>query len=230
MQTCAVGSYLSSSNRFNQHLNCVCLTLMRNETARIRRAEFKDSATKMGWEFSYAYGFDSVEEGFIPLFKHERSPITGFKPSLPEIACAQSHQSILVDFLESSDDYRLICEDDVLFVSTPPLVLPAHEFDILFLNSRCQHNRYGELWGATSCGTDTYLVSRRGASLLLGILAESDYLHLPLDMLIIARSISMRRMGHHLSRFFPDSLRMLHSYHGDAITVHPKKHPSHLCH
>jgi len=230
MQSYALGGYLSRSNGFSSPLRCSCLTLKDNELAAKRREDFHSSAIMFQWDFSYSYGFDSCMKSFLPTFRKEKSPITDFEPSLAEIACAQSHQRILIEFLNSSDDFHLICEDDVLFISPPPLVLPAHDFDILFLNSRCHHNRYGELWGATSCGTDTYLVSRRGAHLLLQILQESAYLHLPLDMLIISRSTSMRRMGHHVCRFFSDQLPMLQCYHSDAITVHPHRHPSHLQH
>jgi GR25 family glycosyltransferase involved in LPS biosynthesis len=228
LQTISVGSHLSVSSQPTVKLNCYCITLQL-ESCIARQATFSDSAKRYDWDFIFWSGVDGLSRSFESCYINKPSPITGYWPTKAEMACAMSHLTLLKHFLEGVDDYRLICEDDVTFVSDPPLLVPSHDFDLLFLNSRCHHNRFHELWGASSCGTDTYLVTRSGAEKLVAILDE-NYLHLPIDMLILSQCVSMRKMGHHMTRFNNENWPDLFCFHDGPLTSHSSGHESLLSH
>lgn len=227
-QAVAIGSYLSSSSRALKKLDCYCITLDL-ESCHSRQSTFRASAERYSWDFTFWTGVNGLSNHFTSRYLDSRSPVTGFLPTRPEMACAMSHLAVLNHFLEGEHEYRLVCEDDAVFVSDPPILVPSHYFDILFLNSRSRHNHFHELWGASTCGTDTYLITRRGAEKLV-VLLQDHYLHLPIDMLILSQCVSMLKMGHHLSRFFNPDLPILTCYHDGPVTSLNTAHSSQLSH
>lgn len=228
IQYVAVGSMLSAWTDSKTILDCYCITLA-DPRCLPRKESFNSSARHYGWDFSFWYGIDATSPDFIARYPLAPSPRTEFIPTREEVACAMSHYLLIEYFLSGAGTYCLICEDDVVFTSQPPLLIPSHDFDILFLNSRSRHNHFNEFWGVSSCGTDTYLLTRPGARKLLRILNQ-EYLHLPFDMLIISQCVSMRRMGHHITRFHDPSLPSLTCLHDGPLTTISPDHQSLLFH
>lgn len=230
MQAVCSGDFINA-NKFigNNFLHMYCITLD-HERCRLRQESFKDSALRHNWKFRYFFGTDCLSPSFNKIYKEEKCKETLFKANPGEIACAMSHLNLLQKIIEEGNEYTLVCEDDVEIIRSGPQIIPSHEFDILFLNSRCKHNQFGELWGISSCGTDSYLITLRGAKKLITILSQSEVLRLPVDMLILSQTLSLKVMGHHICKYQNDKLPIIHAYHADPISKGNALHKSLLNH
>ncbi len=89
-----------------------------------------------------------------------------FIQSAGAIGCTLSHVKALKSFLETNEEYAIICEDDVIVHPCLDIPLQKQRFaesgkDLLHL-----HNGI-PLPQAFLCGTDAYMVNRRGAQIII---------------------------------------------------------------
>tara|TARA_B100000482_G_scaffold108867_1_gene78591 strand:- start:9256 stop:9948 length:693 start_codon:yes stop_codon:yes gene_type:complete len=230
MQAVCAGDYLNKEKFVgNNYLPMFCITL-KHKRCKSRQESFYASATKYNWEFEFFFGSDCLDKSLNRFYKEEKCLDTGFKASPAEIACAMSHRNLLKKIISDENEYTIVCEDDVEISRSGPQLIPSHEFDILFLNTRCKHNNYGELWGASCCGTDSYLITLKGAKKIVKMLEKSRVLRLPIDMLILSQSLSLRTMGHHICKHQDNELSDIYAYHADPISIVNESHKSLLEH
>lgn len=95
-------------------------------------------------------------------------------------SCYVSHLKVLEAFLESTDEYVCVLEDDAYILNSGFLniqsvcddihVQPTF-FDIIYLSNRWRKNKNHQ--ATIGCGTEAYIVSRKGASKMLALLYPS---------------------------------------------------------
>ena len=230
MQAVCTGDFLNQEKFIgNNYLPMYCITL-KHERCRLRQKSFEASAKKYNWDFQFFFGSDCLDKNLNRIYKEQKCVETCFKATPAEIACAMSHRNLLKKIIRDKNEFTIICEDDVEISRSGPQLIPSHEFDILFLNSRCRHNKFGELWGTSCCGTDSYLVTLRGAKKIVEMLDKSQVLRLPLDMLILSQSLSLRKMGHHICKHQNDKFSEIYAYHSEPISKVNEAHESLLAH
>ena len=133
--------------------------------------------------------FDAIdkldEERIIPLMEEHEMDI-----ELKYAACILSHLSIINNFLKSDKKYQIIMEDDFEIKKQLPKSVDDVEkmieeigvdkqyVDILYISNRVDINDKYEIIGG--CGTEGYILSRKGAMKLKYILNKG--IKYPLDL------------------------------------------------
>ncbi|MEM6584305.1 MAG: glycosyltransferase family 25 protein [Pseudomonadota bacterium] len=160
-----------------------------------RRERFAQMMAPLG---NLNWGFHDVvpAEGLpVPYDDITAYQIGGSVLSPAERSCAASHLTMMVQFLESDDDYLMAVEDDVLFDPTVRFqahvqVMKACGLDFYKLYARFFSPAvYVRAIGRTvfyraswpTLGTQCYIVSRRGAQVLLDHAASNGGLTAPID-------------------------------------------------
>ena len=134
---------------------------------------------------------DKVER-FKAVSKHDTDRLnilkTKFKCGLSggEAGCALSHLLVIKKFLESSDEYVSIFEDDAKIMDAEFLQIDkllndigVKEFDILYLTKRMAHNAKFEIKGGW--GTEGYILTKKGAQNIYNILTCGSGIFHPID-------------------------------------------------
>ena len=119
----------------------------------------------------------------IPEFSQWRHRLcTGRRPILPELGCYFSHIRAFREFLQTSDDYALILEDDCLMDADLKTIIHQalqhkKHWEILRLSSVSQDRtipiipldaeHHLGVCLTRSKGSDAYLISRKGAEIFL---------------------------------------------------------------
>lgn len=96
-------------------------------------------------------------------------------------SCYLSHLKVLESFLESNDDFTCVLEDDAYIINSgfsdidsvcKDINISKDKFDIIYLSNRWRKNNKHE--ATSGCGTEAYIVSRKGATKMLKLLNPSN--------------------------------------------------------
>ena len=96
-------------------------------------------------------------------------------------SCYLSHLKVLESFLESNDEFTCVFEDDAYIINSGftnidsvcnDINISKDKFDVIYLSNRWRKNNKNE--ATTGCGTEAYMVSRKGAAKMLKLLNPSN--------------------------------------------------------
>ena len=160
-----------------------------------RRERFAKMMAPLGdlnWDFHDVVPAEGLP---VPYDEITAYRIGGSVLSPAERSCAASHLTMMAQFLDSDDDYLMAVEDDVLF--DPAVQIQAHvtvmqtcglDFyklyaryftPAMYLRALGRTVFYRASW--PTLGTQCYIVSRRGAQILLDHAAANGGLTAPID-------------------------------------------------
>ena len=108
-----------------------------------------------------------------------------------------------------------ITEDDTTLRSAIIMPVPD-DADLVFFNNRSFRNHIGLTWGGV-CGTDGYVVTKKGMEKLLDIF---ETIFMPLDLQMLVQMESMHQCQHHLIEWCQTDKPMLRSYTAPPLAFH----------
>lgn len=108
-----------------------------------------------------------------------------------------------------------ITEDDTTLRSAIIMPVPD-DADLVFFNNRSFRNHIGLTWGGV-CGTDGYVVTKKGMEKLLDIF---ETIFMPLDLQMLVQMESMHQCQHHLIEWHQTDKPMLRSYTAPPLAFH----------
>jgi hypothetical protein len=210
-------------------LEAYCISLDQ-PSSQWRKEQFQTSAQKHGLEFEWFSAIDGrswTADTFPSWVVHRGRRIDWFEPLTGgEVGVATSHKTIWQLAWYSRNEGVLIFEDDAILCKDLDCLGVPVDADILFLNDRAVHNHMGEIQEGT-CGTDGYLVTRRGLYKLLQII---EHMNMPLDLLMVANSRSFMQ-GKSMAYMLRNPLNpMMSCYHQHIYVRHGDRGQSTIGH
>ena len=191
------GSIPAASTMYTSEVIAYLINL---ERARDRLVSATETFKKVGIKFELEVAVDGKR---ISLPHQNYSELKynllhGKKTNLGELGCYFSHLNVLKKFLNSNEDYALVCEDDIEFDENIKKIIDSAlnsgiNFDLLRLSGgsdktkekglpiklkKIHKNFYLALNLGFKSGTGCYLINRLGAK---NILQRLDIMSLPID-------------------------------------------------
>jgi FkbM family methyltransferase len=188
-----------------------CITL--SELAE-RLDRFDKQARKVGQSYVAWAAFDARKMDREQVAAAVNYELTWDMPGNPgaltrpsEVGLLWSSVSLWLHALKNDLPYLVVMEDDAILQKALCMPIPE-DADLVFFNNRSYRNSKGNLWDM-SCGTDGYVVTRKGLKKLLEIYKQW---YMPVDLQWQPQVKSLRECEHCLSSYYNPRLPSLQAY------------------
>lgn len=184
-----------------------------------RKEQFKRAAAKHHLEFTFSSAIDArnyTQDKYPTWIKHKGRRVDWYEPLKPgEVGVAVSHKALYLEGWVAELSAMVIFEDDAVLIQDMETLPVVDDTDLLMLSNRWMHDKTGRVVG-NSCGTEGYLITRRGMHKMLQIL---EHMNMPLDLMMIAHCQSMIDTQHGLTTVRNPLNPVLNIYHHQVYCI-----------
>lgn len=202
----------------DSYVDIQCISLATSDS-KDRKEQFEKSANKHNLEFEFFPAIDARQWSYSDYpswVKHRGRRVDWYERLKPgEVGVAASHKVLFEEAWNNEIDALIVFEDDAVIVQSIDRLQVPKDADLLMLSNRWRHNRKGEAVGG-SCGTEGYLITRKGIRKMLQIM---QHVNMPLDLIMIAHCESMIEDGHPLTTVRNDLNPLLKIYHHHIFCI-----------
>ena len=183
-------SIIPSLYPLNNTINVQCISLTDSQSDN-RKKQFQEHADKFDLEFEFWAAVDGralTRAEYPSCIAHRGRRVDWHEPLKPgEVGTVLSHKQIIQDAWDDGLEALLVFEDDAILIKSIDTIQIPEDADYLMLNSRSRHNQNGECV-IGSCGSESYIITRRGMYKTLQILEHID---MPIDLILLAHTNSV---------------------------------------
>jgi GR25 family glycosyltransferase involved in LPS biosynthesis len=210
-------STVSSLYKKEDAIEIYCISLS-DSFSRERQKQFQAAAIEHELEFEFWEAVDGrqwTRADYPSCIAHRGRRVDWHEPLKPgEVGTIVSHYQLMEYAWNEGLSGLVVFEDDAVLLRPLDAIQIPEDADFLMLNSRFKHNNRGECV-IGSCGTEAYIITRRG---IYKILQIYKHINMPIDLLILAHANSIIKSKVHLSTVRNKLNPTLNVYHNKVYT------------